>query len=65
MSKYKTEWKENQLNEEFWNEVLCDRTIVKVNFDDIGIKSLILDSGEEVFLLKDNYVKSMLYIKLE
>ena len=64
MTKYKTEWNEYGLNEDFWNEVLCNRKIVKVNFDEVGIKSLLLDSGEEVFLLQDRYVKSVLYVKL-
>lgn len=63
VNKYKYEWKENELNEEFWNEVLLHRTITQVNFDETGIKSLFLDSGEEVSLLRDGHVKSILYIK--
>lgn len=47
---YKTEWIEMDKNEEFWKEVMVGRTIESLTFDDSGITSFILDSGEEIFV---------------
>jgi len=53
--KYKTEWKPNELNKEFWDEVLIGRKIESVEYipmpydegnERIGF--LILDSGERI-----------------
>lgn len=63
MSKYKSEWKEFELNKEFWQEVLVGRTIKDVVFDDTGIKHLLLDSGEEVFVVKNEHSKAVFCIK--
>lgn len=62
MSKYKAEWKEFELNKEFWQEVLVGRTIKDVVFDDDGIKHLLLDSGEEVFVVKNENSKAVFCI---
>ncbi len=48
------------MNKEFWKEVLEGRTISEVKFDDDGIGSLTLDSGEEIFVAGD---KRRLYIQ--
>jgi len=50
MSKYKAEWKEFSLNEDFWKEVLVGRKITEITFDDHGIATFVLDSGEVVHL---------------
>lgn len=62
MVKYKNEWKEYSINKDFWKEVLVGRKITDVVFDDEGITSFHLDSGEETFLLKNDHIKSILYI---
>lgn len=49
-SKYKSEWKPNSLNEDFWKEVLVGHKIVDITFDEHGISTLKLDSGETVYL---------------
>ena len=51
--KYSTEWTSNSLNTAFWQEVLVGRTIVALDFDDKGLKSLKLDSGETVYTPTD------------
>ena len=63
MSKYKSEWKEFELNKDFWQEVLVGRTIKDVVFDDAGIKHLLLDSGEEVFVVKNENGRPVFGIK--
>ena len=47
-SKYQTKWEPHQKNEDFWKEVLVGRTVVNLTYDDHGIKSFTLDSGEVV-----------------
>lgn len=47
--KYKNEWKENSVNQEFWKEVLIGRTIVDLKFDNNGLKYFVLDNGEKVY----------------
>lgn len=47
--KYKNEWKENSVNQEFWKEVLIGRTIVDLKFDNNGLKYFTLDNGEKVY----------------
>lgn len=49
-SKYKAEWKDQSLNIEFWTEVLVGRKIEAIAFDDHGIASMRLDSGEVIYL---------------
>ena len=51
--KYKNEWKSNSKNVDFWTEVLVGRTIESISFDDTGVASLVLDSGEKVTVLGD------------
>lgn len=53
MIKYKTKWKEKSLNKSFWKEVLVGRTISKLKFGKEGLTSIILDNGEELFLLRE------------
>jgi len=52
--KYKTKWKSGSLNKRFWCEVLQGKTITSLKFDDEGIYSFTLDSGQEVILLGDS-----------
>ncbi|TAK59515.1 hypothetical protein [Methylobacter sp.] len=47
---YKSKWKPYSLNKPYWNEVLKDRKIVKLEFNDHGLSALVLDSGEKVYL---------------
>ncbi len=63
VSKYKSEWKEFELNKEFWREVLVGRTIKDVVFDDMGIKHLLLDNNEEVFVVKNENGKAVFCIR--
>ncbi len=53
-SKYKASWKEFDLNTDFWTEVLVGRKIESLEWDEKGIKALVLDSGERVFLPQDS-----------
>ncbi len=50
MTKYKTEFKNGEMNQDFWREVLVDRKITDITFDNHGISTIKLDSGETVFL---------------
>lgn len=61
MPNYNNKWSPNSLNQGFWEEVLVGQEITDVKFDDKGIYSLILGSGEEVFVPRDNV--SNLFIK--
>lgn len=62
--KYKSEWHPNSLNKSFWNEVLKGRKIAKLTFNKTGLKYLVLDSGEKVFV--DCFTNGTpLYIKTE
>lgn len=61
MPNYNTKWKPSGLNQGFWEEVLVGQKIIDVKFDDGGIYSLILSSGEEVFVPRDS--ASRLFIK--
>lgn len=63
MSKYKSEWKEFSLNKDFWKEVLVNRTIVDVVFDDEGIKHLLFDNGEKLFVIKSENNKATFCIE--
>lgn len=47
--KYKNVWEPFSLNEDYWKEVLVNRTIVSLEFNDKGINCLILDNGEKVY----------------
>lgn len=51
MSKYKSKWKPYRANKSFWNEVLKERVIKKIRWTEKGIKSFVLDSGEEIFIV--------------
>ena len=61
MPNYNNKWDPNSLNQGFWEEVLVGQEITDVKFDNKGIYSLILGSGEEVFVPRDNI--SNLFIK--
>jgi hypothetical protein len=63
MSKYKSEWKPFSLNQDFWKEVLVNRTIVDVVFDDEGIHNLVLDNGEKLFVVKNENSKATFCIE--
>lgn len=49
-TRYHHEWRPNELNVEFWGEVLVGRRITCLEWDDKGISALVLDSGERVYL---------------
>lgn len=59
--KYKSDWKSNSGNENFWKEVLVGRTIVDLIFDSDGLVSMILDNGEAIYQDK----KHPIYIKCD
>lgn len=61
MPNYNSKWDPNSLNQGFWREVLVGQEIVDVKFNDSGLYSLILSSGEEVFVPRDS--TSNLFIK--
>lgn len=48
---YEAKWAPFSLNEDFWREVLVGRSIVDITFDKNGVESLVLDSGEKVFVI--------------
>jgi len=60
MVEYNTKWKPNDLNEDFWNEVLVGRKIITVSYNDEGIDNFTLDNGEVIYIMKD---KNTFYIK--
>lgn len=51
MSKYRTDYKKDL--EGFWKEVLVNRKIVDVRFKDGAISEFVLDSGEAVYVHKN------------
>jgi uncharacterized protein YciU (UPF0263 family) len=63
MSKYKSEWKEFELNKDFWHEVLIGRVIKEVIFDDVGIKYILLDNDEKLFVIKNENSKAVFCIE--
>lgn len=61
MTKYKSKWKPHNLNIEFWDEVLLGKTIMEVNYNTEGVKSVVLDNGEEIFFTAEGgkfYIKA-------
>jgi hypothetical protein len=50
MPTYKSEWKPEGLNEDFWREVMIGRTITNLTFNEKGISGLVLDNGETIFV---------------
>lgn len=61
MPNYNSKWSPNSINQSFWEEVLMGQKIIDVKFDNGGIYSLILGSGEEVFVPRGS--SSRLFIK--
>jgi hypothetical protein len=51
--KHNAEWQSNQLNIEYWREVLVGRTIKDIDFDNEGLSSLYLDNGETVYITRN------------
>lgn len=49
-SRYKASWKEFDLNQAFWEEVLVGRKIESLVWDAKGVSGLKLDSGEIIYL---------------
>jgi hypothetical protein len=47
--KYKAEWKEQELNKEFWEEVLVGKKITSIDWGKDRIHGLKLDSGETIY----------------
>ena len=62
-SRYKNEWKENSLNQEFWEEVLVGRTIDELIFDDNGLTAIVLDDRQVIYLKHEDVSKGVIYIK--
>lgn len=63
MSKYKAEWNPQSRNEAFWSEVLIDKKIVSLTWDETGLKGFVLDSGEVVGVKKNENDVATLFIK--
>jgi len=63
MSKYKTLWEAGATNEKFWEEVLVGKRITGLKWKDDKIDCLVLDSGEEVFIHKNENGVATLMIK--
>lgn len=63
MSKYKEKWEAGAKNEPFWKEVLVGKKITEVKWKDAAVNSLVLDSGEEVFIYKNENGFATLMIK--
>lgn len=63
MSKYQAAWVANSKNEAFWNEVLVNRKIVSITWDDNGMTGFTLDSGEWVGVKKNEHDVATLFIK--
>jgi hypothetical protein len=63
--KYRAQWKANSLNIKYWNEVLRGRTISRLKFDRNGLRGLVLDSGETLFLYDSTTRMPAAWIKVE
>lgn len=63
MSKYKEKWEANSKNEPFWREVLVGKKVTDIKWKDGAMDSLVLDSGEEVFIHKNENGVATLMIK--
>ena len=58
---YKSKWKPNSENRQYWEEVMVGRTITGLGFVDGRIDNFTLDSGEIMYLNPSQ----LLFIKTE
>jgi hypothetical protein len=63
VSKYKAEWKPGTANYLFWTEVLVDKKITSLAWDNGRLVGFELDSGEQIDIISNEHSVATLAIK--